>query len=285
MKTVMVMPASGLNDDPHHARFPLRDVSFAVEVSGRNRPPCRGGGIVPSPAPADERTPRTTGMGVDLVIFDCDGVLVDSEIVSFEAEAEALSEIGIRVPLDDLVARFVGLSSTSAFAILEKEYDVRLPPDFAARCRQRVLDAFDSKLQPIPGVALLLEGLAHRRCVASSSEPTRIRHSLTLAGILHHFDPHIFSAVHVKNGKPAPDLFLYAAAQMGAAAERCIVIEDSVPGVTGARAAGMTVLGFTGGGHCRNGHADRLRVAGAAEVFGTMDELSRRLQACPIGRL
>jgi HAD superfamily hydrolase (TIGR01509 family) len=281
MNTVMVMPASGLNDDPHHARFPLRDVSFAVEVSGCNRPSCRGDGIVRSPAPAEERALRATGMGVDLVIFDCDGVLVDSEIVSFEAEAEALSEIGIRVPLDELVGRFVGLSSTSAFAILEKEYGIKLPPDFAARCRQRVLDAFDSKLRPIPGVDLLLEGLAHRRCVASSSEPARIRHSLTLAGILHHFDPHIFSAAHVKNGKPAPDLFLYAAVQMGVAAERCIVIEDSVPGVTGARAAGMTVLGFTGGGHCRDGHGDRLCAAGAAEVFGTMDELALRLRPSP----
>jgi HAD superfamily hydrolase (TIGR01509 family) len=223
-------------------------------------------------------------MGVDLVIFDCDGVLVDSEIVSFEAEADVLAEAGISVPLDDLVERFVGLSSASAFAILEGEYGIKLPPDFAERCRQRVLDAFDKKLRPIAGITTLLEGLAHRRCVASSSEPARIRHSLTLADILHHFDPHIFSATQVTHGKPAPDLFLYAAAQMGAAAERCMVIEDSVPGVTGARAAGMTVLGFTGGGHCRNGHGERLRAAGAAEVFGTMDELALRLGVRSVGR-
>jgi HAD superfamily hydrolase (TIGR01509 family) len=217
-------------------------------------------------------------MGIDLVIFDCDGVLVDSEIVSFEAEAEALAEAGISVPVDDLVERFVGLSSASAFDILEKEHGIRLPPDFAARCRQKVLEAFDTRLRPIAGVASLLEGLAHRRCVASSSEPERIRHSLILAGILHHFDPHIFSAAQVAHGKPAPDLFLFAAAQMGAAPARCLVIEDSVPGVTGARAAGMAVLGFTGGGHCRNGHAERLRAAGAAEVFGTMGEIASRLR-------
>jgi HAD superfamily hydrolase (TIGR01509 family) len=217
-------------------------------------------------------------MGIDLVIFDCDGVLVDSEIVSFEAEAEALAEIGIRVPVDELVERFVGLSSASAFAMLEKEHGIRLPPDFAARCRQRVLAAFDAKLRPIAGVVSLLEGLTQRRCVASSSEPARIRHSLTLAGILHHFDPHIFSATQVAHGKPAPDLFLFAAAQMGAAPGRCLVIEDSVPGVTGARAAGMAVLGFTGGGHCRNGQAERLRAAGAAEVFGTMSDLAAHLQ-------
>jgi HAD superfamily hydrolase (TIGR01509 family) len=219
------------------------------------------------------------GMGTDLVIFDCDGVLVDSEIVSFEAEAEALAEAGIQVSVDALLERFVGLSSTSAFAVLEKEHGVRLPPDFAERCRQRVLAAFDAKLRPIAGVVSLLEGLAHRRCVASSSEPARIRHSLTLAGLLRHFDPHIFSATQVTHGKPAPDLFLFAAAQMDAAPERCLVIEDSVPGVTGAHAAGMAVLGFTGGGHCRTGHAERLRAAGAAEVFGAMTDLARRLRA------
>lgn len=216
---------------------------------------------------------------MDLVIFDCDGVLVDSEIVSFEAEAEALAEVGISVPPDELVERFIGLSSASAFAVLEREHGIRLPPDFSERCRQRVLDAFDKRLRPIPGIAGLLEWLAHRRCVASSSEPARIRHSLALVGILHHFDPHIFSATQVTHGKPAPDLFLFAAAQMGVAPNRCVVIEDSVPGVTGARAAGMRILGFTGGGHCRDGHADRLRAAGAEDVFVSMGDLGRHLGA------
>jgi len=211
-------------------------------------------------------------MSVDLVIFDCDGVLVDSEIVSFEAEAEALAEHCINVPVDELLDRFVGLSSASAFAILEKEHGIRLPPDFAARCRQRVLETFDRKLRPIAGVAALLEGLTHRRCVASSSEPSRIRHSLRVTGILHHFDPHIFSATQVTHGKPAPDLFLFAAAQMGAAPARCLVIEDSLPGVTAARAAGMAVLGFTGAGHCRAGHAETLRAAGAHAVLTSMRE-------------
>ncbi|MGE0116935.1 MAG: HAD family hydrolase [Dongiaceae bacterium] len=218
-------------------------------------------------------------MDIDLVIFDCDGVLVDSEIVSFAAEAEVLAEFGIDLPAEKLVERFLGMSSTTAFAVLEKEYGLRLPADFAARCRQHVLEAFERKLQPIPGIADLLDGLPQRRCVASSSEPARIRHSLTLAGILHHFDPHIFSAVQVARGKPAPDLFLFAAAQMGAAPARCLVIEDSPPGVTGARAAGMAVLGFTGGGHCLPGHGETLRAAGAAEVFGSMRELAARLKA------
>jgi HAD superfamily hydrolase (TIGR01509 family) len=220
-------------------------------------------------------------MDVDLVIFDCDGVLVDSEIVSFEAEAEALSELGINLPVDELMERFVGLSSASAFAILENEHGIRLPPDFAAHCRQRVLEAFDRKLRPIAGVIPLLEGLTHRRCIASSSELERIRHSLMLTGILHHFGPHIFSATQVTHGKPAPDLFLFAAAEMDAAPGRCLVIEDSVPGVTGARAAGMAVLGFTGGGHCRNGHAEKLRAAGTHATFSSMQEVASYLRSPP----
>lgn len=216
---------------------------------------------------------------MDLIIFDCDGVLVDSEIVSFEAEAEMFAEIGITLTADDLLGRFLGMSSASMFAIIEREHDIKLPPDFAERAANRILDAFDARLRPIPGIAELLAGLATRKCVASSSEPSRIRHSLTLAGILHYFDPHIFSATQVRRGKPAPDLFLFASACMGLSPARCLVIEDSVAGVTAARAAGMSVLGFTGGSHCRDGHAEKLRQAGASDVFGSCPELASYLAA------
>jgi len=215
---------------------------------------------------------------MDLIIFDCDGVLVDSEIVSFQAEADMLAEIGIPLTAHDLLARFLGTSSASMFATIERENGIKLPADFAERAAQRTLEAFDRKLKPIPGIAELLANLPNRKCVASSSEPPRIRHSLSLAGILHYFDPHIFSAIQVKHGKPAPDLFLFAAGSMGTPPECCLVIEDSVAGVTAARAAGMTVLGFTGGSHCLDGYADRLREAGAAAVCATMTELGRRIE-------
>jgi len=214
---------------------------------------------------------------MDLIIFDCDGVLVDSEIVSFEAEADMLAEIGIPLTARDLLARFLGTSSASMFSTIARENGIKLPPDFAERAAQRTLETFDRKLRPTPGIAELLANLPSRKCVASSSEPPRIRHSLSLAGILHHFEPHIFSATQVKRGKPAPDLFLFAAGSMGTPPERCLVVEDSVAGVTAARAAGMTVLGFTGGSHCLDGHADKLRGAGADEVFATMTEIGRRL--------
>lgn len=214
---------------------------------------------------------------MDLIIFDCDGVLVDSEIVSFEAEAEVLGELGIPLTAQDLLGRFLGMSSASMLAALARDHAARLPADLSERMARRTLEAFDRKLKPIPGIAALLAGLPDRKCVASSSEPQRIRHSLTLAGILHHFEPNIFSATQVKHGKPAPDLFLFAAASMGAAPARCLAIEDSVAGVTAARAAGMTVFGFTGGSHCLNGHADKLRAAGASEVIGSMSEMGKRL--------
>jgi HAD superfamily hydrolase (TIGR01509 family) len=220
---------------------------------------------------------------MDLVVFDCDGVLVDSEIVSFEAEAELFGEIGLTLTAADLLGRFLGMSSASMFAIIEREHGVKLPPDFAERAVRRTLEAFDQRLKAIPGIAELLTKLPDRKCVASSSEPERIRHSLTLAGILHHFEPNIFSATQVKRGKPAPDLFLFAAERMGAAPDRCLAIEDSVAGVTAARAAGMSVLGFTGGSHCLDGHAEKLRQAGAGEVFGSCPELASYLAAQRVG--
>ena len=136
--------------------------------------------------------------------------------------------------------------------------------DFADTLRVRVAAAFDAELAPIAGVEAALAALPYRRCVASSSAPERLRHSLSLTGLLHWFEPHVFSATQVARGKPAPDLFLFAAASMQAAPATCVVIEDSVPGVQAAVAAGMRVIGFTGGGHCRPGHAERLRAAGAA---------------------
>ncbi len=215
----------------------------------------------------------------ELVIFDCDGVLVDSEIISFQVEAAAFAGIGIPLTAEDLLRRFVGTSSAGMFAIIEREHGRKLPADFGAQVSAQIRAAFDRGLKAIPGIAELLAGLALPKCVASSSDPDRIRHSLGLAGIRDHFEPHIFSATQVERGKPAPDLFLFAAGQMGAAPERCLVIEDSVPGVTAARAAGMTVLGFSGAGHCRPGHDARLRAAGARAAFGSMRNLADHLAA------
>jgi HAD superfamily hydrolase (TIGR01509 family) len=208
----------------------------------------------------------------NLVIFDCDGVLVDSEGIACRADAACLAEIGIAITAEEVMERYVGISATAMFADLEVRYG-RLPPDFPERLRARVAATFDAELAAIPGIETALAGLASRRCVASSSTPERLRHSLGLVGLLPYFEPYIFSAVQVKRGKPAPDLFLFAATQMDVPPEKCLVIEDSEAGVRAALAAGMCVLGFTGGSYCGPGHGSRLREAGAAAIFNDMRDL------------
>ena len=172
-----------------------------------------------------------------------------------------------------MLHRFLGVSDREARLIIEKEMGRKLPDDFEAQMKQAALQRYADDLQGIPHIADAIAAIDLPKCVASSGTPEKIRHGLECAGLYDQLSPHIFSASQVKRGKPAPDLFLFAAEQMRAAPERCIVIEDSVPGVTGAVAAGMTVLGFHGGSHCQPGHADKLRDAGAAVVFDDMRQL------------
>jgi HAD superfamily hydrolase (TIGR01509 family) len=208
----------------------------------------------------------------ELVIFDCDGVLIDSEAIACRTDAACLAEIGIAMSAEEIMDRYVGISAAAMFADIELRHGRRLPADFIETVRSRVAAAFDTDLLPMAGVEAALRALPFARCVASSSAPARLQHSLSLTGLLRYFDPHIFSATQVARGKPAPDLFLFAAATMRAAPEMCVVVEDSEPGVQAAVAAGMQVIGFTGG-HCRPGHAERLRAAGAFAVCDHMQRL------------
>ena len=213
---------------------------------------------------------------IELVIFDCDGVLVDSEAIACRVEAELLTEVGFPHEFEEVRRDYLGRSAADdPSASIEERFGRRLPDDMTARSLTAVLDAFERELLPIPGVAESVAMLDGPRCVASSSDPARIRRSLELTGLLAAFEPHLFSATMVARGKPAPDLFLHAAREMGADPRRCVVIEDSMPGVVAARAAGMRVLGFHGGAHCGPGHAEALRDAGAHLVFDAMCALSR----------
>lgn len=209
----------------------------------------------------------------DLVIFDCDGVLVDSEILSSRAHAETLTRHGYPITAEQERSRFLGVADHEARLIIEAEIGRRLPDDFESQMQQAALQLYSQHLGLIPHVAETVAALSLPKCVASSGTPQKIRHGLTCAGIYELLAPHIFSAVQVKRGKPAPDIFLFAAEQMKTAPERCIVIEDSMAGVTGARAAGMTVLGFHGGSHCAPDHATMLTAAGAHETFDDMRQL------------
>ena len=213
-----------------------------------------------------------------LLIFDCDGVLVDSEALGCQVDAEVLTDIGIPYTAEDIVRQFVGVSLKDQIAIIEQERNCKLPADFTDRVNRILYARFETHLKPIEGVRKAIIALPHPRCVASSSTPERLALSLRLTGLDDLFE-HVFSSTQVSRGKPAPDLFLHAASRMNARPDDCVVIEDSAAGVQAARAAGMRVIGFTGGGHCGWGHADKLREAGAPVIIERMADLPAAIQA------
>jgi HAD superfamily hydrolase (TIGR01509 family) len=206
----------------------------------------------------------------DLVIFDCDGVLVDSEALACVVHAEVLTAHGYAISAEQVHDRFLGRSSREARFEVETEMGRVLPDEYTVQLKATIDRVFGEQLAPVPGIAEALARLSLPVCVASSGTPTRIVSSLTTTGLIERFAPHLFSASQVKKGKPAPDLFLFAASEMGVNPSRCVVIEDSVPGVIGAKAAGMTVLGFHGGAHCGPGTATALKAAGADATFDDM---------------
>lgn len=208
----------------------------------------------------------------ELIIFDCDGVLVDSELLSCRCLSDELSEFGISLTLAQAIELFLG-RSTSAITQHYRERGQVVPVDFPVRLKSRVLTAFEKALQPIPDVDTVLSGLRVPYCVASSSDLDRVALSLKVTGLAPPFGKRIYTAQMVQHGKPAPDLFLYAADKMGAQPARTLVIEDSVSGVQAGKAAGMTVWGFAGGSHYRGRDGQAiLSGAGADRVFGHMND-------------
>lgn len=220
---------------------------------------------------------------ISLIIFDCDGVLIDSELLSCRVTAEELNKDGFMLDPDEVRVRFTGMSDASMWRIIEQESGRSLSSDIGERVHNRLMEAFTSELQAIDGINRLLDDLddlGTKYCVASSSTPERLDVTLNHVGLYDRF-PAIFSATMVKRGKPAPDLFIHAAQGMNTPPDACVVIEDSVPGVTGAHAAGMSVLGFCGGSHCLAGHGDGLVEAGAACCFDDMAALPALLSSLP----
>jgi HAD superfamily hydrolase (TIGR01509 family) len=184
---------------------------------------------------------------LDLVIFDNDGVLVDSEGLANQVLADLLTSYGYPVTRDESVRRFMGTTMAGVRATVEDEIGAPLPADFEQRYHDGLFAGFRSDLQPVPGVVAVLDDLERRGvpfCVASSGTHERIGLALSIVGLLDRFGDRIFSADDVARGKPAPDLFLHAAARMSTPPERCVVVEDSPAGVTAARAAGMRVVGY-----------------------------------------
>jgi HAD superfamily hydrolase (TIGR01509 family) len=210
-----------------------------------------------------------------MIIFDCDGVLIDSEIISAEVNAEFLSEHGFAITAGEVNARFVGLTGPQMLADVEAELGRSLPEAFLALADAEI-DRRLAKVQAIAGVHDLLDTLDAPRCICSNSSSARLKVSLTAAGLYDRFKPYIFSAPEVgtRRGKPSPDVFLHAAAQLETDPRDVIVVEDSVPGVTGAVAAGMRVIGFIGGKHTWAGHGELLMDAGAETVVRRLKEVA-----------
>jgi HAD superfamily hydrolase (TIGR01509 family) len=195
----------------------------------------------------DTRQAERPGDG--LLIFDCDGVLVDSEVISAEVVAEVLHEAGVTIPVEHVYRDFLGRSMDTMRAIIDRDHGFAIGESELASIRARMQRRLRRELRPIPGIAKAIGRLSLARCVASSSRPERIRLSLEMTGLYDFFAPNIFSATMVKDGKPAPDLFLHAAKNMGYAPTACVVVEDSPAGVEAAKRAGMRVYAFVGGTH------------------------------------
>jgi len=213
----------------------------------------------------------------DLVIFDCDGVLVDSEAIFARVLAECLTAADFPSTAEEALPLGIGKNRDTLIAAVEARYGRVLPDGFFDTMRARGALALERELTAMPGVEELLNALPVARCVASNGHLDRVRERLALTGLLRFFDPHVFSAIQVGSVKPAPDLFLMAAEQLRAHPASCLVVEDSVVGVVAAVAAGMPVIGFCGGSHCSAGHADQLIAARCLQVFAHMTELAAHL--------
>ncbi|MFJ9774712.1 HAD family hydrolase [Kitasatospora sp. NPDC101157] len=187
---------------------------------------------------------------IDLVIFDCDGVLVDSEVIAVRVLVQLGEEFGWPLTEAEAIERFVGRSEAANHAMVAERLGEEAATLFDKRFRELHAEAVDAGLTPVPGLpeALdALEALGLPTCVASSGTHEKMRHTLGRTGLYGRFEGRIFSATEVGRGKPAPDLFLHAARSMGVDPARCLVVEDSGPGVQAARAAGMRALGYAGG--------------------------------------
>lgn len=191
-------------------------------------------------------------MPPELIIFDCDGVLVDSEALSVSALLSMVRLAGGSIGEDAAYEHFLGRSMASVREILARDFSLVITDAHLTAMRVDLMKKFREDLRPIPGIREALTRLVMPCCVASSGTLERIRYALEVTGLLPLLEPHLFSAAMVARGKPAPDLFLHAAARMGAAPDRCLVIEDSPAGIEAARAAGMTAFAFTGGAHAGN---------------------------------
>jgi HAD superfamily hydrolase (TIGR01509 family) len=219
--------------------------------------------------------------GFDLILFDCDGVLVDSEIIAAEVESKLLRESGFDITAEDMCIRFAGMDWKSILLTIEQEADIPVSAQLIDKSEKLLDAALARRVKMIEGVRYALAKLTEQRCICSNSSSARLDMMLTKLGLKPYFEGHIYSAKDLgpDRTKPRPDIYLHGAKQFGVEPSRCLVVEDSVHGVHAARAAGMRVIGFTGGSHTYPTHADRLTDAGAETVISRMVELPQMVDA------
>jgi phosphoglycolate phosphatase len=214
----------------------------------------------------------------DHIIFDCDGVLVDSEPLSTAIDRELLTESGIHYSFEEMTALTVGFSMAHFIHRIESLHNVKLRPDFAAEKDRRLLARYESELQPIDGIFQVMDAISLPRSIASNSPRARVEQALRVTGLSHYFNGAIHAVEDVANPKPAPDLYIRAAEAANSRPSRCVAIEDSAAGVTSAMAAGCFVIGFTGSHHDSN-HGETLRRVGAKRLISHMSELAEAIAA------
>ena len=217
----------------------------------------------------------------DAIIFDFDGVLLESEFEGNLQLAELLTELGHRTTVDDALRYFVGYSGQQFLDAVEQRIGAPLPPEFHARIREQSLKALREGIRAVVGAVEFVRSLPPDlpKAVASSSSTRWIRGHLDHLGLADAFGDHVYSGrEHVARGKPAPDLYLHAARELGVGIDRCVIIEDSEVGATGALASGATVIGLAAGSHCLDGHGDMLRALGIEHVAHSFEEVKQLLR-------
>ncbi len=221
---------------------------------------------------------------VQCVIFDCDGVLVDSEILANRTALQMLRPFEFTMSWQDYGSSFAGKIEEDILRIIQEEYGIDLPPDFNVQLRRAIDHRLDHELQPIAGMKEVVAAVTLPRAVVSNSQLVRVAASLKVAGLSEAFGENVFAVDLVARPKPAPDLYLYAARQLRVEPAACLVVEDSASGVTAAHRAGMPVVGFLAASHIPPGHADTLRRAGAYATVASAAELTEQMRSAGVVR-
>jgi HAD superfamily hydrolase (TIGR01509 family) len=216
------------------------------------------------------------------LIFDCDGVLVDSELIAHRTLHEMLIALGLDMTMEEALRTFAGRSLKDTVVLIEQRLGHAMPAAIGDQYRELLFARFRAELKPVAGVKEALDALPYPRCAASSSSPDRLSLALEVTGLAPLLGQHVYSATQVARGKPAPDLFLFAAKQMGAEPKHCIVIEDSPLGIEAGLSAGMRTIGFAGASHATDELAKRLTAAGAYKVIRAMCDLPPCVEAVKV---